>query len=335
MERDMMNAERPGMWRPAGAGIRRRDWLRYVAAASTAPILPTRLVMAQGEAADPPRLAGRLRKTLKIGMIRIPDGTLEQRFAAAKAAGFAGVEMDFPGDDVAATRAAIAATGLVVDGSVQAGHWKVRHSSPDADTRRAARAALEQAIRDTHAVGGHSVLVVPGKGEDGPEAEIWERSVENISRALPLAADTGVQILIENVWNQFLYDHDGGADQTAEKFTRYIDDFRSPWVGMHFDIGNHWKYGSAGDWIRTLGHRVRKLDVKGFSRAANRFTAIAAGDIDFPDVRRALVEINFHGWVAAEVAPGDEAYLRGVAQEMDAAFGLDAAPAPGAEDARR
>jgi len=305
------------------AELDRRDCLRLLTTAGLATLLPATRPAVAAPADDPPRLAGRLRKTLKIGMIRVPGGTLEQRFAVAKAAGFEGVEMDFPGDDVAATRAAIAATGLVVDGSVQRGHWQVRHTSPDADTRRAALDTLLAAIRDTHAVGGHSVLVVAGKGEDGPEGEIWERSVENISRAVPLAAKLGVQILIENVWNQFLYDHAGGADQTADAFARYVDDFRSPWVGMQFDIGNHWKYGSAGDWIRTLGHRVRKLDVKGFSRAADRFTEIGAGDIDFADVRRALHEINFHGWVAAEVGGGDESHLRGVARQMDEAFGLE------------
>src|SRR5690606_16679272 len=137
---------------------------------------------------------------------------------------------------------------------------------------------LENALRVTRAVGGHSVLLVPGKGEDGPESEIWPRSVENIRKAIPLAAEVGVSILIENVWSQFLYDHDGDANQTADKFVRYVDDFDSPWVGMQFDIGNHWKYGSMGDWIRALGRRVLKLDVKGFSRADNKFTPIGEGD---------------------------------------------------------
>ena len=267
-------------------------------------------------------LAGRLKKTLKIGMIKASSGGLVERFRIAKAAGFDGVEMDFPGGDVAETKRAIAESGLPVDGSVCAKHWQVRHTSPDAATRAEALGLLLQAIRDTHAVGGHSVLLVVGKGEDGPEEEIWPRSVDNIAKAIPLAGELGVQILVENVWNQFLYDHDGDATQTAEKFVRYIDDFRSPWVGMQFDIGNHWKYGSMGDWIRTLGQRVRKLDIKGFSRAEGKFTPIGSGDIDYADVRRALREINFHGWAAAEVSGGDEAYLRTVAHEMDVAFGL-------------
>lgn len=269
----------------------------------------------------PNALAGRLYKTLKIGMIKV-EGDLTAKFRAAREAGFMGVELQAPGYDVAEARQAIAATGLSVDGTVCASHWKIRHTSPDSATRSQALEDLKQALRDTHAVGGHSVLLVAGKGEDGPEEEIWSRSVENISKAIPLAAELGVSIVIENVWNQFCYDHEGGSDQTADKFVKYVDAFNSPWVGMQFDIGNHWKYGSMGDWIRQLGKRIFKLDVKGFSRAEGKFTPIGQGDIDYADVRKALHEIGFHGWLAAEVSAGDLDYLRGVSMEMDAAFGL-------------
>ena len=201
-------------------------------------------------------------------------------------------------------------------------HWKIRHSSPDPAVRAQALKDLETALRDTHAVGGHTVLLVPGKGEDGPEEVIWERSVENIRKALPLAAELGVAIVMENVWNQFLYDHQGGPDQTAAKHANYVDAFNSPWVGMQFDIGNHWKYGATGDWIRTLGKRIVKLDVKGFSRKTGKFTPIGEGDLDFADVRKALHEINYYGWVAAEVKGGDLAALKTISNQMDRVFGL-------------
>jgi L-ribulose-5-phosphate 3-epimerase len=269
----------------------------------------------------PDALAGRLYKTLKIGMIKV-KGTLSEQFKVARDAGFMGVEMNAPAMNVEDTRRAIADSGIVVDGTVCGTHWKIRHTSPDAATRKQALEDLKTALRDTRAVGGHSVLLVVGKGEDGPESDIWPRSIENIRQALPLAAEVGVQIVIENVWNQFLYDHAGGADQSAEKFVKYVDEFESPWVGMQLDIGNHWKYGSMGDWIRQLGKRVFKLDIKGYSRKDDRFTEIGAGDIDYPDVRKALHEINFHGWLAAEVKGGGAADLKRIAGEMDAAFGL-------------
>ncbi len=299
----------------------RRQFLRHASLLTAGAALPAWQNLAAAPDA-PHALAGRIYKTLKIGMIKV-DGSLTDKFKTAKTAGFQGVEMNAPGMDVEETRKAIAESGLPVDGTVCGSHWKIRHTSADAATRAQALADLKTALRDTRAVGGHSVLLVVGKGEDGPEAEIWERSVENIAKAVPLAAELGVSIVIENVWNQFLYNHDGGADQTADKFVKYVDEFNSPWVGMQFDIGNHWKYGSMGGWIRQLGtRRVLKLDVKGFSRAENKFTPIGEGDIDYADVRKALIEINYHGWLAAEVASGDLAYLKGVAEQMDRAFGL-------------
>jgi len=247
---------------------------------------------------------------------------LTERFLAAKAAGFQGVEMNSPGMDVEETRAAIAASGLPVDGTVCSTHWKIRHTSPDASVRAQALADLKHAIRATHEVGGHSVLLVVGKGDDGAEADLWTRSIENIRQAIPLASKLGVSIVIENVWNRFLYDHNGDSNQTADAFVRYVDSFNSPWVGMQFDIGNHWKYGAMGDWIRTLGKRIIKLDVKGFSRQQDKFTQIGEGDLDFADVRKALLEIDYHGWVAAEVKGGDLDELKTISKQMDQVFGL-------------
>ena len=266
-------------------------------------------------------LKGRLWKTLKIGMVQVP-GTLTEKFKAVKVAGFDGIEMNAPGMNVAETIQAIAESGLPVDGTVNSTHWDIRHTNADAAVRAKALESLKAAIRETHAVGGHSVLLVVGKGADGPEAEIWKRSIENISLAVPLAAQLGVQIVIENVWNQFLYDHAGDHTQTAAKFVAYVDELNSPWVGMQFDIGNHWKYGSMGDWIRQLGKRVMKLDIKGYSRANDEWARISEGDIDYADVRKALREINFYGWVAAEVGGGDAAELKHIAEEMDMVFGL-------------
>lgn len=254
-------------------------------------------------------------------MIKV-EGSLTDKFKAAKAAGFKGVEMNSPGMNIAETRKAIEDSGLPVDGTVGSTHWKVRHTSPDKEVRAQALSYLKQALRDTHAVGGHTCLLVVGKGEDGPSDVIWKRSIENIRPAIPLAAELGVAIVVENVWNQMHYDHDGNSNQTAHELARYIDEFNSPWVGIQFDIGNHWKYGSMGDWIRTLGKRIIKLDVKGFSRAEGKFTAIGQGDLDFADVRKALHEINYHGWVAAEVKGGDLDALQVISKQMDEVFGL-------------
>jgi len=254
-------------------------------------------------------------------MIKV-EGNLSDKFKAAREAGFKGVEMNSPGMDIEETNRAIADSGIPVDGTVGSTHWKIRHSSPDADTRAEALKLLKQALRDTRAVGGHTCLLVVGKGEDGNPEVINERSIDNISKAIPLAAELGVIIAVENVWNQMHYDHDGDSNQTADALAEFVDEFGSPWVGMQFDIGNHWKYGSMGNWIRQLGKRIVKLDVKGFSRKQNKFMAIGKGDIDFYDVRKALIEINYRGWVAAEVEGGDLEALKKISGQMDLVFGI-------------
>ena len=267
-------------------------------------------------------LTGRIFKTLKIGMVGI-KGSLADKFKAAKEAGFDGIEMNSPGMDVGQTKAAIQESGLPVDGTVCSTHWKIRHSSSKEEDRTTALKHLTGAIRDTHAVGGNSVLLVVGHGNDGSKEEIWSRSIENISKAVPVASRYGIHILIENVWNRMLYDHDGDATQTADDFVKYVDEFNSPWVGMQFDIGNHWKYGSMGDWIRQLGKRVVKLDLKGFSRKENKFKKIGEGDLDWADVRKALLEIGYYGWAAAEVGGGDKNRLNEVSANMDKVFALN------------
>ena len=303
---------------PNSSFSRRRFLQNTVALAATSPWLAGASTAFAGSSGY---LTGRLYKTLKHGMVDV-EGSLTDKFRAAKAAGFDGIELALPGTSVEEARTAIAASGLPVDGSVRQANWQARHTSPDAGERAEALKLLKQALRDTKAVGGNTVLDVVGHGKDGPEQEIWERSVENISKAVPLASELGVYIAIENVWNHFFYDHNGGTDQTADKYARFVDEFNSPWVGMQFDIGNHWKFASMGDWIRALGQRIVKLDLKGFSRKQDKFTKIGEGDLDWADVRRALAEIKFTGWAAAEVGGGGPERLREISANMDRVFGL-------------
>ncbi len=260
-------------------------------------------------------------KTLKEGMVRGAQSWTE-KFRIAQEAGFDGIELNSPGFKVDEVQQAVKETGFPVDGTVCASHWQITHTSPDAAQRARALADLKQAIRDTHAVGGHTVLLVVGVGKDGPEQEIWPRAVENIRQAVPTAAELGVTIAIENVWNQFLYDHKGSSNQTADKFVQFVDEFKSPFVGMQFDIGNHWKFGDPAAWIRTLGQRIVKLDIKGFSRANDKFMDITEDDIRWAEVRQALDDIGFEGWVAAEVGGGNLERLKVVAKQIDDALNL-------------
>lgn len=257
-----------------------------------------------------------LRKSLKLNMVK--DGkSLAEKFAIARAAGFEGAELDAPGFNVQEANSAAKSTGLIIDGTVNVDHWNVRHSDPNPTVRATALKSCIDGLRATAAVGADTMLLVPGHGKDGAAEEVFARTLDNIRQAIPIAKEVNVKIAIENVWNHFLYDHEGGNDQTADALARYIDAFDSPWIGVQFDIGNHWKYGDPAEWIRTLGKRIIKLDVKGYSRSNDAWTQMAQSDMDWAEIRKALDEIKFTGWVAAEMASGDVEYLKQVSKEMD------------------
>jgi L-ribulose-5-phosphate 3-epimerase len=260
-----------------------------------------------------------IRKTLKIGMVNVP-GSLTDKFKAAKQAGFEGIELNAPGLDPDEANLAAQESGLIIDGTVGGYHWSIRHTDPSPDVRAEAMKNLRLGIERTAAVGADTMLLVPGHGKDGTPEEVLQRAKEAVRMAIPDAEKHGVRIVIENVWNEFLYDHQGDSNQTADAHAAFVDSFDSPFVGMQFDLGNHHKYGDVAAWTRTLGKRIMKLDIKGFSRAQNQFVMITEGDIDWGSVRKALVDIGFTGWCAAEVGGGGLDHLKEISENMETAL---------------
>ncbi len=231
---------------------------------------------------------------IKGGGIGKDKAAMVERLKQLKALGFTGVEGASPGiSDPRALREAVEEVEFPVHGVVDMVHWRERLSSPDPDVRAIGVAALKQAIRDSYAVGGSSVLLVPGRVTDQDEThdDVWKRSIAEIRKVLPVASRLGIHVLIENVWNGFCED--------PEQMRDYLDEIDSPWVGAYFDIGNCRKFGPAEDWVRTLGRRIVKLDVKDWGEK-NGFCRLGEGDVNWPEVRKALVEIGFSGWATRE-----------------------------------
>jgi hexulose-6-phosphate isomerase len=271
----------------------------------------------------------RILLSCKLGMLpKELDGkklSATDRLSLAGAAGFDGVDFDQAGEFTPEqARAAVRESGVFVHNAINHAHWSQRLTSAKKEERDRGRANIEHCIRVSHAAGGSGVLIVVGRGSDGPTDVVEQRAREEMQKLLPLAASRGQMILIENVWNQMMYDHDAPPEQGAERFVAFVDSFNSPWVGMYYDIGNHWKYGQPGEWIRTFGRRCVKLDVKGFSRAKNKFVDITSEDDDVPweQVQKALDDIGFAGWATAEVGGGDLKRLTLVRKQMQEAFGL-------------
>jgi hexulose-6-phosphate isomerase len=250
------------------------------------------------------------------------DSSLAEKFKMLKAIGFEGIDIDSPQklDDVLKARDE---SGLIVHGVVDYVHWGQSLSDPNPDVRAQGLATLQQCLKDAKAYGGTSVLLVPAVvKKDVSYDDAYTRSQAEIRKALPLAAELQVKILFENVWNNFLL----SPLETA----RYIDEFDSPWVGAYFDVGNVVRYGWPEHWIRILGKRIGKLDIKEYDRKIANDEGVgkgfraelgdAADGCDWPAVLAALMEIGYSGWATAEVRGGDRERLAEISRRMDKIF---------------
>ena len=285
--------------------INRRVFLQQTAAAGAGLALAATATQAAAQPAYSPLL-----NALQYG--KLPElPTDKEKFARAKEAGFDGIEA-YPMDDLAAARrmGEEAKEAGVPIHSVTYGGWGAPMSSPDPEVLKKGHAEIEQALRTAHAMGCDTMLLVPAVvNEQVGYAQAWENSQKNIRPMIPLAGELGVVIAVENVWNKFLL--------SPLEFATYVDQFDTPWVQAYFDIGNVVIYGYPEDWIRTIGKRIRRIHVKDFKRDGYAWSKLPyEGDVNWPEVRKALDEIGYTGWITEEFGRGDDAWLSELSRRM-------------------
>jgi L-ribulose-5-phosphate 3-epimerase len=291
----------------------RRTFLKVLAAGIGAAAHVHPAAADQGVTA-PPRTS--IRKSVLISMLP-KEGTYAERFAIAREAGFEAIEMRTISRPEEATeiREASASTGLRIHSVMNEDHWRLPLSSADPDVVNRSVQGVETSLRNAVLWGAETVLVVPAVVDAATRyQDAWTRSQRVIrERLVPMARDMKIIIAIEEVWNKFLL--------SPIEFARFVDELQSPWARAYFDVGNVVIYAYPQDWIRTLGARIVKIHLKDFNfdRPNGKFgwKNIGEGDIDWPEVRRALNDIGYAGYVTTEVAGGDKAYLTDLARRVD------------------
>ncbi|MDB6130175.1 MAG: Xylose isomerase domain protein barrel [Verrucomicrobiales bacterium] len=296
--------------------MNRRTFIQAgVAAGAVAGLFPS-------EAQEAGSKKRQLKKAIMYSTIGVGKG-VEEKFAAAKEAGFEGVEPMSHLDQQEVLESA-KKHGLVLPSVCCSTHW----AKPVSDISPVVRAdgveGLKQALRDAKAYGSTSVLFVPAVvSKQVSYGDAYTRSQAEIRKAIPLAEELGVKIAIENVWNKFLL--------SPLEAARYVDEFKSEAVGWHFDIGNVIKDGWPEQWIHILGKRIQKLHIKEFSRAkmdksgpyAGFQIDFLEGDNDWPAVMKALDAIGYQGWGIAEQGGGNSAEgLKNLTTRMDKIFAM-------------
>ncbi len=255
-------------------------------------------------------MQGTLKKALVFSMLPGNLGYVE-RFKLAAEVGFDGIEVPPTSDpeEIRKMRAASEASGVPIH-SIIYGGWHAPLSSSDPRVVEKGIADVQSALHCARELGADTVLLVPAiVNESTRYADAYTRSQQAIRKLIPLAEKLKVVIAVENVWNNFLL--------SPLEFARYVDEFRSPFVRAYFDVGNVLAFGWSEDWIRTLGRRIQRVHLKDFKRNTRQFVNLLEGDVNWREVRRALDEIGYRGFLTAELGGGDAAYLRDVAYRID------------------
>jgi hexulose-6-phosphate isomerase len=283
--------------------MKRREFLKKGGALTLAALAAEGLVFEQAKGEEPTAKRP-IRKAIMWGTVGV-KGSILEKMKAVKAAGFEGVEMNSHMDQDEVVRARDEA-GLIVPSVCGAHHWDKPLSHPDPKVREEGLQALKQTLRDAKRYGASSVLLVPAVvNKEVSYSDAYTRSQAEIRKAVPLAEELGVKIAVENVWNYFLL--------SPLEAARYVDEFNSPAVGWHFDVGNVINYGWPEQWVRVLGKRIQKLHIKEFSRKRRDKEGLwkgfdvplLEGDDDWPAVMKALDEVGYAGWAMTEQGGGD------------------------------
>lgn len=260
-----------------------------------------------------------IRKAISLGIIS-EGGSIMDKFNLAKECGLDGLEVNCPATDenLKELIAARDATQVQIAGIMFAGNWSQNLSDYDPEKRKVAAAAVTKALEQANELGAPHVLVVPGvvNAEMNYE-DAWKNSIEELIKLAPVAEKNRVKIGVENVWNNFLL--------SPVEMAYYLDQVNSPWVGCLFDIGNIVNSGWPEHWIRTLNRRIANLHIKGFDRkladTKGKWAGFGVkmqdeGDFDWKPIAKALVDVNYRGWLIAEVGGGDKAVIQDVSDRL-------------------
>ena len=246
------------------------------------------------------------------------DGSLPIKSAMEQASkmGFEGIELGIASQGVLTHNTSQAECeeivreaekhGLEISGVASGESWTTSPTANDEDVRLKIIDFTQKALQITHWLGSDAYLFVPGAVEVFflPDSEVipydvcYQRASEAISQLVPVAEKLGVAIAVENVWNKFLL--------SPLEMREFIDNFNSSQVGVYFDVGNVLLTGYPDQWIRILGSRIKRVHIKDFKLSvgnADGFVDLLEGDVDFEAVKQALSEINYDGYVTAEMIP--------------------------------
>jgi hydroxypyruvate isomerase len=263
----------------------------------------------KGQVATPMRTYG-LRLDVNCSIL-FTELTLERRVAAAKAAGFGGVEFWWPWKAMAPSDAeadafvrAIADAGVELvslnfhTGDMTAGERGiVSHPARAAEFRENVAAAAEIAGRTgCGRLNAPYGLRVPGTDPAEQDAV----AVENLRFAAEAAARVGASVLVEPINS---VDIPGFPVDTSDRAVAVIEKVAAPNAGLLADLYHLAKMGEdVADVLDRHRERIRHVQVADPPGRG----APGTGTLDFDPLFRQLAGQGYDGWVGLEYVPGPD-----------------------------
>ncbi|WP_372617535.1 hydroxypyruvate isomerase family protein [Falsiroseomonas sp.] len=227
---------------------------------------------------------------------------LPQRFAAAREAGFDGVEIQFPYEHEAEALAAAArAAGMpVVLINVPAGDLAAGDVGLGALPGRRAefRAAVARCIPYARALGVRRVNVLAGRpGPAADPAACHAALVGNLRHAAECLAPSGIRVMVEPV-NP--HDVPGFFLDRLAPAVRAVREAGHPGLGVQFDLYHMARTEpDLGAAIAEAGGLIGHVQFADTPGRHEPFT----GGIDFAGALAALARAGYADWLAAEYRP--------------------------------
>lgn len=251
----------------------------------------------------------------------------------AKDAGFDGIELslnetgqlslDSMASEIREYRKHAEDIGIDLTSLASGLYWDYSITSSKPDIREKAQDIVKKQLEFASILNVDTILVVPGAvGVDFlPDAEVvdyetaYNQALETFSELAKEAEGRNISIGLENVWNKFLL--------SPLELRDFIDKIHSEYVGVYFDVGNVVFAGYPEQWIRILKQRIKKVHFKDYRREVGGlagFVDLLAGDVNYPEVMKALKEVGYDDYVTAEMIPAYTYYAEQIVYNTSAAM---------------
>ena len=251
-----------------------------------------------------------------INVWSFPPASIKDTLTLAKNAGFEGVELALNAEgelslnstekELLEIKKVANDLDIAIPSLSSSLCWDYRLSDDDPKMREKVKDIIKKQIESAKILGADTVLVIAGSVNvefSMPEVKVpydvvYKRAIEGVSEIGEFAKNMQINVGIENVWNKFLL--------SPMEMNDFIDKIGNEYVGSYLDIGNTLYCSFPEDWVRILNKKIKKIHFKDYRVQAgglHGFVDLLAGDVNYPEVIKALNEIGYDDWVSAEMIP--------------------------------